>query len=378
VVEDSEPDRRLIQEYLSESTVPVFHLDFASSLAEALKLVSPTEHDAVLLDLSLPDSAAADTFERFASVVTDIPVIVLTGLDDLNLGLVSVRQGAQDYLMKGKISQSLLSRVIQYSIERKKVETERAAALMAALESKVAAEQALWARDEFISIASHELKTPLTSLILQTDLLVKGFQEGTLNEYLVERFQRLLKTYERELSRLKKLIDNLLDVSRINAGRLGIQTKPGDLSALVRDTVSRFSDELSSAGCQVILKIEPDVRGDFDELRMEQVLVNILSNATKYAKGKPVEIRTGKSRDRIWFSVQDHGLGLTEEERAKIFDRFERLSPPKGTSGLGLGLYITRQIVNAHQGKIEVKSAPGQGALFTVEIPKDSVSTSAA
>jgi signal transduction histidine kinase len=245
---------------------------------------------------------------------------------------------------------------------------QRAKALESEIEHRKRIEQelvkALRMRDDFLSIAGHELRTPLTALQLQIHSLLSMVHQGS-DPRLKEKLERA----GRQTERLASLTEGLLDVARLSTGRLTLQPEECDLSALVRDVVERCSETVAQAGCPLRVLVEEQVIGQWDRLRLEQVVTNLLSNALKYGAGKPVEVLVKAAKDRARLAVRDNGLGIALEDQARIFDRFERAVSLRHYGGLGLGLWITRQIVEAHGGVIRVESEPGSGATFTVELP---------
>ncbi|WP_437816477.1 sensor histidine kinase [Sorangium sp. So ce1078] len=234
------------------------------------------------------------------------------------------------------------------------------------------AQEALRIRDEFLSIASHELKTPLTPLRLHLQLLRRHFADPALAAHpKTQSFYKLLEISNHQLERLTKLVDDLLDVSRISAGQLALQLEDVDLSSLASEAAEGFFQEPSSVESRLSLCANEAVVGRWDRFRMEQVVVNLLANAVKYGKGKPITVSVQRRGALAELRVEDHGIGIPREVQDRIFDRFERVVSIRSFGGLGLGLYITRQIIEAHRGTIRVSSAPGQGATFTVELPID-------
>ena len=233
------------------------------------------------------------------------------------------------------------------------------------------AQAAVQVRDEFLSIASHELKTPLTALLLHLQLLARHTRRGSLASVPPEQMLRMLETGQSQVQRLSKLVDNLLDVSRITAGRLHLERDMVDLAAVARDVVARFADEAEAAGVALTCQADSPVVGRWDRLRLDQVVTNLVSNAVKYGEGQPVEVTVEATLTTARLTVYDHGLGIPPEHLATIFDRFERAGRDRSHGGLGLGLYITRQIVQAHGGVIQVSSTLGEGATFTVELPQE-------
>lgn len=230
------------------------------------------------------------------------------------------------------------------------------------------AQDAIRARDTFLSVASHELNTPLTSLTLNVQALRRDLESRTSGA--PESLSTKVVAVQRQLSRLSSLVRELLDVSRITAGRLRLEREDLDLAGLAREMVPRFSEDLARAGCELRLDAPGPARGYWDRLRLEQVLQNLLSNAIKYGRGRPIEVRVGADAERAWLVVRDQGMGIPLEGQARLFQRFERLASERHYGGLGLGLWIVKQIVDALEGRIQVESAPGQGSTFTVELPR--------
>lgn len=224
--------------------------------------------------------------------------------------------------------------------------------------------QALEARDQFISMASHELKTPLTSMKLQLELLRRSPEAAGL------RGDSVVPKLERQLNHLRQTIDEMLDLSRIRAGRFELCVARTDLSALVRETLARHAEDFRARNIALSSKVDDGVSCDCDAFRVEQLLTNLLTNAAKYGAGKPVEARLRAEDGRVLLEVEDKGIGIPPEQRELIFERFERGLAPAGTSGLGLGLFISRQIALGHGGTIEVTSEPGAGSTFRFVLPR--------
>lgn len=219
-------------------------------------------------------------------------------------------------------------------------------------------------RDEFISIASHELKTPLTSLKLQTQVSQRTFRKTGLDP---DKMFKQLDYTVNQINRLDRLVDDMLDISRISSGKLKIEKREMNLSKLIQDMVERFLPQFEAAGCEVRTNIEDSVTGSWDTYKVEQVINNLFSNAIRYAPKSAVEVTLKSIDDRAEFSVRDEGQGIDSDSLERIFDRFERAS--SNASGLGLGLYITRQIIELHDGTIKVESELGHWTCFTISMP---------
>jgi signal transduction histidine kinase len=198
------------------------------------------------------------------------------------------------------------------------------------------------------------------------DRLLRRYQRA---ELAPERIDKALRILDRQLARLGHLVDELLDVTRLNAARLTLSRAPVDLAALSREVVERMSQQLADARCHVELDLDEPVVGRWDPSRLEQVLMNLLSNAMKYGAGGLVQVSVRRQGDRALLVVRDHGMGIAEADQARIFERFERAVSVRNFGGLGLGLYIARSIVAAHGGSVRVESKPGAGATFIVELP---------
>ena len=231
-------------------------------------------------------------------------------------------------------------------------------------------EEAVGARDALISIASHELRTPLAAMQLHVDLMTRALLKNPEQESTPDKMMTKLATFERHIGRLSRLIDHLLDVSRITAGRLVLALEEVDLAAIARDVVARFDEVLRRAQCTVTLRAPLPVVGNWDRLRLEQIVSNLLSNAAKYGIGRPIEIEVGGEGETARLVVRDHGIGIPAEDQKRIFERFERLTAGRKAPGFGLGLWIVRKVVEGLSGQIRVTSEVGEGATFIVELPR--------
>ena len=230
-------------------------------------------------------------------------------------------------------------------------------------------QEAIKTRDEFLSIASHELRTPLTPLKLQIQSLRLHVQKQSLTQLTQERLERMTETCDRAISRLVGLVDNLLDVSRINTGRIILNYENFDLVETAKDILQRHKPEIEKSETQVTFNDDGPVTGHFDRLRIEQVMLNLLTNALKYGNKNPVFIDVTEENGYAKIVIEDHGVGIKDIDKQRIFERFERVETTTNIGGLGLGLYITKQIVEAHKGQIEVISSPGKGSTFIVSLP---------
>ncbi len=238
------------------------------------------------------------------------------------------------------------------------------------------AQEAVQTRDEFLSIASHELRTPLTSLSLQLQVfsrqLKKGAPAGPGLITVPARSVEIARKCQAQGEKLRVLLDDLLDITRIRLGRLKLVKEPSDLSVIVRDAVDRFRLEAAQKGSSISVDSVDAVVGTWDQMRADQVITNLISNAVKYGGGQPITLAVKRDEvtGRAIFLIRDQGIGITPEMKDRVFERFERADvESRKIPGLGLGLYICRQIVEAHGGLIRVESEPGKGSTFVVELP---------
>jgi len=229
--------------------------------------------------------------------------------------------------------------------------------------------RAVDARDEFLSIASHELRTPLTALSLHLQALFRRLQ-GTGKGPSREEMQQAVESANRLLSRLAKLISELLEVSRVAAGRLQLTREQVDLLALVRESLLRLERPLADADCRVELQADGTLTGHWDPDRLDQVVDNLISNAAKYGAGKPVVVRLRDLGERVVLEVADRGIGIDRADQARVFERFERAVSRRRFGGFGLGLWIARRVVEAHGGTLTLESELGHGSTFTVNLPR--------
>lgn len=229
---------------------------------------------------------------------------------------------------------------------------------------------AVSARDEFVSVAAHELRTPIALLTLQTDRLERLLARDARHDPSVwDKLVPLNDSMARQSRRLRRLVTGLLDVRQLEGGALDLHRERVDLGDLVGNALELTREELARAGCVLETSLESDVPGDWDPARVEQVVVNLVTNARKFGEGRPIHVEVERRESCALLRVRDHGIGISSEDQAHIFERYSRADEARVFGGLGLGLYISRQIVAAHGGTMRVESVPGQGATFTVELP---------
>nr|HPI39922.1 ATP-binding protein [Pseudobdellovibrionaceae bacterium] len=231
--------------------------------------------------------------------------------------------------------------------------------------------RALEIRDEFLSIVSHELKTPMTTLKIQVQRqqkLLANHMEGTV--FPIDDLWPMLEESDLQIERMKRLINDMLDVSRMNFDQIGLDIEKFDLYELIKTMSERFAQQCQMSGCTLILTPSESVFGEWDRGRVEQVISNLIINAIKYGKKSPITISLEKKPLKVLIHVHDKGIGISEKDQIRIFNRFERaVASDSPISGLGLGLYIVKRIVELHKGHVHVQSEINKGTTFTVTLP---------
>ena len=289
--------------------------------------------------------------------------VIVTAIRDKHGKLLGFSKVTRDLTDKRLAEDKMLD--AHQTLERRVLErTEQLA------RTKQEAEEVVKARDRFLSIASHELKTPLTALLLQ----IQGRQlllQRNMNEeaFTFERLLQMWQNDERQVRRLDRLVDDMLDTSRLAMGRLSMKPEAADLCGIVTEVLNRFAPQLEAANMRLTVIAPRAVRGRWDPYRIEQVVTNIVANAIKYGQAKPLRVEVTKQGGRARVAIRDHGTGIRREDCARIFQEFERVPSEHAVGGLGLGLFIAKEIVSAHGGKIWVESEFGHGAEFIFELP---------
>lgn len=255
--------------------------------------------------------------------------------------------------------------------ERRAAEEERRRLLAQEHEARAAAEQAVRARDTFLSVASHELRTPLTVLQLNLQGLARMVEKEAEGLPGFERLQEFTRTALRQGDRLNQFVDVLLDTTRIASGHFKLKTERVDLAQVAREMVERLGEALKRARVEARVMTPVEAWGAWDRFRIEQVVTNLVTNAMRYGFGKPVTIAVRVEEAHAILEVRDEGVGIDPADHERIFQKFERVSSGPHRGGLGLGLYIVREIAEAHHGRVEVESAIGSGSLFRVVLPRE-------
>ena len=366
IVEDSEQDARLLVRELRRGgyAPTVERVQTAADMRAALARQS---WDIVLSDYDMPAFSAFAALAVLNDSGQDIPFIIVSGTIGEETAVEAMRSGAQDYMIKGNAARLLpaIQREVREAerrreriAERARNEEERDLLLMELRE-------AVQARDTFLTIAAHELKTPLTALEIQIRLLQKA-DGRTRAAMSAQQLEHAVEMIARQTTRLHALIENFLAVVHITSGRTDLDRAPVDLRDVVRDIVAH--GQLTHLGPEIVVNAQEAV-GLWDRVRLEAVVANLVSNAVKFGEGKPIRISVTCDGPVARIAVRDHGIGIPPEQQARIFEKFERAVSERHYGGFGLGLWVVRQIVEAHGGSIHVASEAGQGSTFVVELP---------
>lgn len=371
LVDDLEENLLALKGLLQDENLNVYT---ATSGEKALELMLKHDFAVALLDVQMPEMDGFELAEIMRSTdrTRSIPIIFVTAAGgSLERTFKGYEAGAVDFLHKPLHPYIVVSK-IRIFVELYKQKSLLQEKVQELHQTRLNLEEALKSRDEFISICSHELKTPLTSLKMQVQLVQRSLQKlGEEMTYTPERMNRFLETSDRSVDRIIHLVNDMLDISRVQTGRLTLKREPTDLSQLISEVCERMRPILELAGCKLTVEVCDDLELDLDRFRIEQVLTNLLSNTTKYAPDAPVVVRVRNENNFAFVDVIDQGDGIPPEHQQRIFQRFERAGPDNSSvTGLGLGLYISREIMTMHGGSLSVESTQGQGSTFTFALPR--------
>ncbi|MGZ3712917.1 MAG: hybrid sensor histidine kinase/response regulator [Bdellovibrionota bacterium] len=385
LVDNHEENLIALENLLKESVGEVVK---ARSGTEAIEQLLKSDFAVAVIEVQMPGMDGFELAElmRDSERIRSVPIIFVTsGVLSRASTFRGYESGAVDFLHK-PLDPHIVKSKIQVFIDLAKqgrLLRDRLAETQAALKERdialAAAREALQSRDEFLSIASHELKTPLTSLFLQLQMMERGLKKhaekreennGQLSAEQFDRFTHSTETALRQSAKLSSLLDELLDLTRIRLGRLSLQMRQVDVHQLVTEAFERIRAVALKAKVDLVLECPKGHKGFWDPVRIDQVISNLLTNGIKYGEGSAVTLSVVPNNEgSVSFFVEDKGPGIPADLQEKIFERFERAVSGNQISGLGLGLYISRQIVEAHQGKISVCSEEGKGACFEVRLP---------
>lgn len=358
----------------------------ASSADEALSLMLEHEFALAILDVKMPGMNGFELAElmRGTEKTRHIPIIFVSAVGrDMDYAFKGYESGAVDFLHKPLSPFEVRSKVsmfVELYRHRKALSQqlevleaarrEQEALLSELRETQAELQKAVQMRDSFMSIASHELRTPLNGLILDVQLRKLRLEQGRTDAFTPDKLHEMIARDERQIRSLSRLIDDMLDVSRIRTGKLSVIPQPGDLGVLAGNVVEGLAAQFASQGNHIDLQVDGPAPVMMDEFRIEQVLANLLTNALRYGGGKPVLVRVSSEGETVRAEVRDQGMGISEADQRRVFEQFERVCDAGVAQGLGLGLFISEQIVQAHGGRIELSSRLGEGSCFSVLLPR--------
>jgi signal transduction histidine kinase len=366
IVEDSDDDTvLLVRELGGHGYEPIVErVETADAMRAALKRRS---WDIVVSDYSMPSFSGPAALSVLKESRLDIPFIIVSGTIGEETAVDAMRAGAQDFMIKGKLARLLpaIERGMREAELRREGFAERARNEAERDRLLDELRDAVRVRDTFLAIAAHELKTPLTALQLQIRLLQKA--DGLARVAMsAQQLEHAVEMIARQTTRLHALIENFLDVVHISSGHMDLDREPVDLRNVVSDIVAH--DHLSPSGPEIVVDAQ-EVVGLWDRVRLDSVIGNLVSNAVKFGEGRPINVSVSSDGSVARIVVTDQGIGIAPEEQARIFDKFERAVSERHYGGFGLGLWVVRQIVEAHGGRIRVASEAGKGSTFVVELP---------
>lgn len=359
-------DARLTQKVLSENMISSEIFQDLASLAERIN--GPC--GAVLVSEEAMTEEQMNIFElalRHQPLWSDIPIILVSlgRNSDANIKQILEFFGSAGNItvLDRPFNISTVVTMVKVALRARQKQYE----IKLLLKEK---NDALAKRDEFMSIASHELRTPITALRLQVQLRKRSLQKGDLSVFSPEKVKSLLETTDNQVERLYRLIDEMLDVSRIDNGKLVLNKTRCELGDIVSSVAEMMGPHFLATAVELKVKFESDAQGEWDRNRIEQVLINLLTNALKYGDSRPVCVVVGGTGEYAEVRVEDQGKGISREDIGRVFDRFERAKNVGAISGLGLGLFISREIVKMHEGNLFVKSEVGKGSTFIMQLPR--------
>jgi signal transduction histidine kinase len=369
IVEDNEVDALLVLRELARGGFEVTH-QRVQTRATMRAALEGAEWDLVLSDFSMPQFGAPEALSLLSELGLDLPFILVSGAIGEETAVESMRAGARDFVVKDKLARlvpAITRELNEAALRRDRlVERQRAEADRDALLEELRA--AVQARDTFLSIASHELRTPLTSLQLTIQGLERARRRGALEAEASDPYGAGIEVIARQTARLGTLVENLLDVTRITSNCLQLTRETVDLAEVAATLVAQSSAVAKQAKSELVLEAKSAI-GAWDRFRIETVVSNLLSNAMKFGAGKRIDVSVSPDGPFARLVVTDQGAGISPEDQARIFGKFERAVSDRHYGGLGLGLWIVRQIVVAHGGTIEVASEAGKGSSFAVQLP---------
>lgn len=350
----------------------------ATSGEAALALLLEHDFALVILDVMMPEMNGFELAELMRGIdkTRHVPIVfVSAGGKELNFAFKGYESGAVDFLYKPLDIAAVKSKVnVFVALYQKRIKVgEQLEELQKSQEqlhlTQLELERTLKMRDDFISLVAHELRTPLNTLHIECQVRQLQLQRDENYVFDREHVQVMIERDMRQIKSMVRLINDMVDVSRVNCGNLAIHPEQMNLSQLVLRIVDDFTQQALTIGSSFHLDITPDVCGFWDDFRIEQIIINLITNALRYGGYKPVGVKLVVVDDMVEVHVQDQGGGISDVDCRRIFEKFERIGHREVKEGLGMGLYIARQLAEAHGGSLTVSSKLGEGSLFTLRLP---------
>lgn len=365
LVEDSPTDAQLFKHIFLRAATGDWQLLCVERLSEAIASCQAQFFDVALLDLGLPDSEGLDSISQFNQAVPDVPIIILTMVDDEELALQAMAQGAQDYLVKDQVTTQLLRRSIRYAIERSQILNQLRNSERATLEALDKERELNQLKSYFVSMVSHEFRNPLTVLQGICELLVNF--GNSLTTQKKELYSQQLKT---TIKQMCQLLDEVILLAKADTNNLQLELITLNLQVFCEELITciKFSDERNHS---IVLNYQlPDNYLKMDDNLLRHILTNLISNALKYSpSGSEVRVEVSDFNGMVKFGISDRGIGIPEAEQSRLFQTFSRCSNVGKIQGTGLGLAIVKRCVDLYQGEIQIESKVGIGTKVTVLLP---------
>ena len=382
IVDDLADNLQALDALIRDEQRMIYH---AASGEQALQLLLEHEFALAILDVQMPGMDGFELAElmRGTERTRHIPIVFTSAAGrELNYAFKGYETGAVDFLYKPLDSDAVRSKVnvfVALDQQRHEVRRQVAALEQSRKEQQVLLEQlratqgelqrSLRMRDDFMSLVAHELRTPLNTLFLESQMRMLQLQRGNVEALGPDRLPAMIARDQRQIQSMIRLIDDMLDVSRIRSGSLSIRPTDFELMALLKRVVADLSLQATGYGSTITLHPHSPVEGRWDEFRIEQVVINLLTNALRYGNGKPVDVVIEADAQEVRIDVIDSGMGISEADQRRIFEPFERGTGSGEVKGLGLGLAISRQLAEAHGGRLFVTSDGQTGSIFSLVLP---------